>query len=213
MLPTGWLGGWASGVPILTPRERLGGRVAGRYRLDRVIAVGGMGVLFAGYDEATGADVAVKLLKPRYDGELDKDARLLREARIGASLQHPNVVRVLDFGPACEDDGSFIAMELLSGLSLEDELRARGQLTAEETLALIAPVLGAVAAAHDRGIVHRDLKPANIFLAHDAGGRVVPKVLDFGVAKNLAKAYSMFALANLYLVRRRLMPPGATCAL
>ena len=142
-----------------------------------------MGILFAGRDEWTGAAVAVKLHKPRYDGAPSDDARLLREARLASELVHPHVVKMLDCGDESSDQGgAFIVMELLQGLSLEDELRARRNLPAGELLALVLPALGAIATAHDRGIVHRDLKPANIFLAEE-GSRIIPKVIDFGVAK------------------------------
>ena len=171
-------------MPVYTPRERLGRCIGGRYRVERILAVGGMGVLFAGRDEKASGNVAIKVLKPHDALDLEKDARFSREARIAAQLEHPHVVTMLDCGRD-EDGATFLVMELLEGLSLHDELRARGHLVAEELLEIILPIMGALAIAHDQGIVHRDLKPSNIYLAK-AGDRVTPKVLDFGIAKGAA---------------------------
>jgi hypothetical protein len=169
-------------MPILTPEERFGQLVAGRYRLGVVLSTGGMGVLFRALDEATGVHVAVKMLKPVYALEPDRVARFLRETRIAAELRHANLVSVLEVWTD-EVGVPFLIMELLEGRSLAQELDKRGVLPFDEALSMAIPIVRALAAAHAVGIIHRDIKPSNIFLCQDADGQVVPKLLDFGIAK------------------------------
>lgn len=169
-------------MPILTPEERLGQWVAGRYRLDAVLSSGGMGVLFRGTDTATGEAVAAKMLKPAYSVEPDKVARFLRETRIASALRHPNIALVLEVWQD-ETGVPFLIMELLRGRSLAQELERRGTLPLEEALAIVLPVVKALGAAHATGIIHRDVKPGNIFLCQDGASLPVPKLLDFGIAK------------------------------
>ena len=126
--------------------------------------------------------VAIKLLLPRGSGEKETVARFFREARAAASLRHPNVVEILDTGED-EDGEAYIVMEYLDGESLRERLRRDGPLGVAETLAILKPVMDGLALAHGRGIVHRDLKPDNIFLCVSSDGAIVPKLLDFGVAK------------------------------
>jgi serine/threonine-protein kinase len=171
-------------MPILTAEERVGQRVGERYRLNGILSAGGMGVLFHGTDERDGRDVAVKMLKPDYLLEPERVARFVRETKIAAGLRHPNVARVLD---VVLDDARvpFLVMELLRGHSLQQELETRHVLPPDEALSIVLPIAEALASAHAAGIVHRDVKPANIFLSMDPSGDVVPKLLDFGIAKPL----------------------------
>ena len=171
-------------MPILTAEERVGQRVGDRYRLKGILSAGGMGVLFHGRDERDGGDVAVKMLKPDYLLEPERVARFVRETKIAAGLCHPNVARVLDV--VVDDAGvPFLVMELLHGHSLQQELEMRHVLPPEDALSIILPIAEALASAHAAGIVHRDVKPANIFLSTEPSGDVVPKLLDFGIAKPL----------------------------
>jgi serine/threonine-protein kinase len=171
-------------MPILTAEERIGQRVGNRYRLNGILSAGGMGVLFQGTDEHDSRDVAVKMLKPDYLLEPERVARFVRETKIAAGLCHPNVARVLDV--VVDDTGvPFLVMELLRGHSLQQELETRHVLPPDEALSIVLPIAEALAGAHAAGIVHRDVKPANIFLSTDESGEVVPKLLDFGIAKPL----------------------------
>src|SRR5262245_15106743 len=111
-------------MPILTAEERVGQLVSQRYRLERLLSAGGMGILFDAIDETAGTHVAIKMLKPAYALEPDRVARFLRETKIAATLQHPHVARVLDVG-LDESRVPFLVMELLRGHSLEEELRER----------------------------------------------------------------------------------------
>ena len=158
-------------------------RVNGRYRLNRRLGRGGMGTVYAATDEALDRAVAVKLIREDFALSSDLDARFRREARAGAAFSHPNVVRVYDFG--IDADGrAFLVMELLEGRTLRQRLSSEAPLTAREALHVLRGICPAVTAAHRQGLVHRDLKPENIFLARHEGA-VVPKVLDFGLAKSL----------------------------
>ncbi len=152
-----------------------------KYRLECILGRGGMAAVFGGRHEWTGRRVAVKLLNHELTSSPEMAERFLREARTAADLRHPNVVDVLDMGRA-EDGSVYLVLERLEGCALAD-LLAPGPLSVDRALALIVPVMRALAFAHRRGVVHRDLKPDNIFIAEGTDGEVVPKLLDFGIAK------------------------------
>jgi hypothetical protein len=152
----------------------------GRWRIERLLAAGGMGEVYLARHHQLGTRVALKLL-PRGPGLAEPALmreRFAREAVLTATIDHPGVVRVLDF----EQDGelAFLVLELVQGRSLRS-LLGEGALPIERALALAAAVAEVVAAAHDCGVVHRDLKPENVMVADD--GRV--RVLDFGIARAL----------------------------
>jgi eukaryotic-like serine/threonine-protein kinase len=171
-------------VPILTDEERIHTTIAGKYRIDRILARGGMGVVFVGEHTWTRRPVAVKLVSPFYAQNPEASARFLREARAAAMLRHPNAVDVLDMGET--DDGSlFLVLELLEGTDVADLLERRVKLSPRESAEIIAPILDVLSVLHEKGFVHRDLKPSNIFIAHGAAGRLTPKLLDFGLVKAL----------------------------
>lgn len=159
------------------------GRSVGRYQLLEVLGSGGMGTVYRARQAQLEKLVAVKVLDPQRAGKSGAMTRFLREARAAAQIRHPHVVEVFDVG---FDDGSaFLVMELLEGHDLAAHLALRGRLELTETLALLAPVLAGVRAAHEAGVVHRDLKPSNIFLARRGRTLVDPIVLDFGVSRLL----------------------------
>src|SRR5688572_2433574 len=134
-----------------------------------------MGVVFEAHDRVLGRPVAVKR-SALAAGDVGARERFRREARAAASLSHPNVVTVFDWG---EEDGTpFLVMELVDGPSLQEVLDARGRLSRAEVARIGAQVADALAHAHSKGVVHRDVKPGNILLA-DGG---VAKVADFGIA-------------------------------
>jgi len=164
------------------PAKKVAGSLAlRRYRLDSELSSGGMGVLYRATHVRTGREVALKYL---LDG--DHDQRFSIEARAAAELKHPNVVEVIDMDED-EDGAMCLVLELLHGESLASLLTARKALTPTECFTWLLPIMGALAVAHGRGILHRDLKPENIFLATAADGGIVPKLLDFGVAKLAAE--------------------------
>ncbi len=171
-----------------TPRYIEGSVVAQKYRLVRVLGEGGMGAVWVAQNLTLGVQVALKLIRSEIEGKVDGlSERLLTEARAAASIGHPAIIQVFDFG-LTEHGEPFIAMELLHGDSLSQLLKKRGRVAAGRAVRTLLPIIEALCVANQRGIVHRDIKPDNIFLAQQAG-RVQPKVLDFGIAK-LSQTFS-----------------------
>ncbi len=155
----------------------IGRLLDGRYRVGPKIARGGMATVYEATDLRLERTVAVKVM---HEGLADDDEfvrRFQREARSAARLAHHNVVAVFDTG---DDNGTlFLVMEYVPGLTMRDLIRKEAPMSPAKALAVIEPVLGALAAAHDAGIIHRDVKPENVLMADD--GRV--KVADFGLAR------------------------------
>ncbi|MGC4087115.1 MAG: serine/threonine-protein kinase [Polyangiaceae bacterium] len=168
----------------------LGSVIAGRYRIDRALGAGTMGVVVAAWHLELEQAVAIKFLNPSVLGATEALERFRREARAAARIKSEHVVRVLDVG-AMPDGLPFIVMELLHGRSLEDELLARGPLPVSEAVSHVLQAIDALAEAHAGGIVHRDLKPANLFVSERADRSVVVKVLDFGISKVVGDAMGM----------------------
>ena len=157
------------------------GRRLGTYEIVSALGAGGMGEVYRATDTRLGRDVAIKLLPAAFAADPDRLARFEREAKVLASLNHPNIAHLYGFESATLDDGTsahFLAMELVEGEDLAERLK-RGPLPVDEALAIARQIAEALEAAHEKGIVHRDLKPANVKLTPD--GKV--KVLDFGLAK------------------------------
>ena len=152
-----------------------------RFRLQRRLARGGMGSVWAAWDERLDREVALKLLPRILVTEEAAEARFEREARAMARLQHPNVVAIFDVGtadPGVGEELPFLVMELIRGLSL-NEMLADGALPPRLAARIVEQVALALAAAHKVGVIHRDLKPSNIMVGD--GGHVT--VLDFGLAR------------------------------
>jgi len=151
----------------------------GRYELHEILGQGAMGVVYKAYDSFLDRTIAVKTYRQDIPFFQQARERFEREVRTTSRLSHPNIVVVYDGG--LEGGVPFLAMELVEGPTLRDELASRGRLPREEALAMFFAIAEALAYAHSRGVVHRDLKPANILIA--PGG--VAKISDFGVAKLL----------------------------
>ncbi|HET7496620.1 MAG TPA: Stk1 family PASTA domain-containing Ser/Thr kinase [Candidatus Limnocylindrales bacterium] len=160
----------------------IGTILGGRYRLVGQLGQGGMATIFRAVDIQLGRDVAVKLLRPEYLRDPDFSSRFRQEAQSAASLNHPNVVSVYDYGE--DPSGPFIVMEYVDGEDLAAILRRNGALPPTQAARIAAAVARALAAAHARGLVHRDVKPGNVLIGRD--GRV--KVVDFGIARAVAEA-------------------------
>src|SRR3954463_10634155 len=158
--------------------DHLNGRVLdNRYLIGPRIARGGMATVYEATDLRLDRTVAVKVMHPGLGDDDEFAARFVAEARAAAKLSHPNVVSVFDQG---NDDGTvFLAMELIPGHTLRDTIGKEAPLSPGRALALLEPVVSALAAAHRAGLVHRDVKPENVLIADD--GRI--KVADFGLAK------------------------------
>ncbi len=157
------------------------GTMLGPYEVVAPIGAGGMGQVYRATDTKLGRDVAIKVLPAEVAQDPERLARFEREAKLLASLNHPNIAHVYGFEKATLADGSpahILAMELVPGEDLAERLR-RGAIPVDDAIAIAQQIAGALEEAHEHGIVHRDLKPANVKLTPD--GKV--KVLDFGLAK------------------------------
>ncbi|MGE0126999.1 MAG: protein kinase [Blastocatellales bacterium] len=157
-----------------------GAVLAERYRIERLVSRGGMGAVFEATQLGLDRAVAVKLLLPALSRDEKMRERFRREARSAASLRHPNIIQIYDYG--ISDHGPYIVMELIRGKSLRQML-SQGALPIEAGVDLMEQICSALAAAHSAEIVHRDLKPDNILIEEQSDGRVTAKVLDFGIAK------------------------------
>jgi len=157
---------------------RIGTTLRGKYRLERVLGIGGMAVVYAAVHRNR-KQFAVKVLHPTLSRDHDTRTRFLREGYVANTVDHPGAVVVLDDDVA-EDGGAFLVMELLDGETAEELWERSGRrLPLATVLGIADQLLEVLAAAHAKGIVHRDVKPANVFLARE--GKV--KVLDFGIAR------------------------------
>jgi serine/threonine protein kinase len=152
--------------------------LAGRYRLTGRIAAGGMGEVWRGEDQLLNRAVAVKLLPTGRAGDEAFLARFRAEARYAASLSHPGIARVYDYGESSEFGGAYLVMELVEGEPLSAILARAGRLSPDATLDIVSQAARALEAAHQAGIVHRDIKPGNLLVA--TGGTT--KITDFGIA-------------------------------
>jgi serine/threonine-protein kinase len=169
---------------VLDLPVREGAIFAGKYRVDRVLGSGGMGMVLKAKHVELDGWVAIKVLLPGVAGP-DRIARFTREARAAAKLKGDNVARVIDLGTV-EGGMPYMVMEYLEGEDLDQRLRRCGPLQVAEAIDFVTQACEAMAEAHAHGIVHRDLKNANLFIVTQPDGSERIKVLDFGIAKVLA---------------------------
>ncbi|GLZ34273.1 serine/threonine protein kinase [Lentzea sp. NBRC 105346] len=158
----------------------MGGLLDQRYRLDAVLARGGMSTVYRGRDTRLDRQIAVKVMDPSLSSDPAFVARFEREARAAAQLHHPAVVAVHDQG--VDGDQVYLVMELIDGGNLRDLLNQRGKLDPSIALSVVGPVLSALGVAHRAGLVHRDVKPENVLIG--TGGQI--KVADFGLVRAVA---------------------------
>jgi serine/threonine-protein kinase len=161
---------------------RPGEVLAGKYRVERVLAVGGMGVVVAAHHIHLDTKVALKFMLPSMLSRQEAVTRFAREARAAVKITSEHVARVLDVG-TLDSGAPYMVMEYLDGEDLSDWIRDRGALPMKQAIEFILQVCIAVADAHALGIVHRDLKPANLFCVRRSDGQLTIKVLDFGISK------------------------------
>ena len=160
----------------------VGGLLDGRYRVDSVIASGGMSTVYRGYDIRLDRPVALKVMDVRYAGDRQFLTRFQREARAIARLKHPGLVAIYDQGGG--SGPPFLVMELIEGGTLRELLRERGPMPPHAVVAVLRPLLGGLGEAHRAGLVHRDIKPENVLISDD--GEV--KLVDFGLVRAIAEA-------------------------
>ncbi|MEV7554060.1 PASTA domain-containing protein [Amycolatopsis sp. NPDC089917] len=197
----------------------VGTLLEGRYRVDKLLARGGMSSVYRGVDTRLDRQVAIKIMDPRFADDRSFVERFEREARSAARLHHPHVVAVHDQGfdtPGGEESGrAFLVMELVDGGTLRELLSERGPLDVALALSIAEPVLSALAAAHAAGLVHRDVKPENVLIGRGgaalSGG--VVKVGDFGLVRAIASAgttSSSVILGTVAYVSPEQVATGAT---
>jgi serine/threonine-protein kinase len=163
---------------IAIARARVGQTLQGKWHIDRLIDVGGMGAVFE-VTHRNGRRAAIKLLHPQYANHPEIRRRFMREGYVANKIEHPGAVAILD-DDVTEDGAPFLVMELLEGESLATALsRGGGRMPVSEALAIAGQVLEVLTIAHKNGIVHRDIKPGNVFVTR--GGHA--KLLDFGLAR------------------------------
>lgn len=167
-----------------TPAIAIGAVLARRYRIDGVIAEGGMSTVYRAYHLLLEQAVAIKVMRPELARVPQAVARFVNEARAGAQLSGPHSLRVIDIG-RIENGPPYLVLELLEGSDLRTVLAERGPLPLVEAVQLILQACDGVAEAHSRGIIHRDLKPENLFLSAAPSGNRVLKLIDFGISKRI----------------------------
>lgn len=160
----------------------VGAVLDGRYRVEVMIATGGMSAVYRGLDLRLDRPVALKIMDSRYAGDSQFLTRFQREARAVARLKDPGLVAVYDQG--IDGQHPFLVMELIEGGTLRELLRERGPMPPHAVAAVLRPVLGGLAVAHSAGLVHRDIKPENVLISDD--GDV--KIADFGLVRAVAEA-------------------------
>ncbi|MBR0303511.1 MAG: protein kinase, partial [Clostridia bacterium] len=155
----------------------VGAVLDGRYKIEKIIGMGGMAVVFKAQDTRSGRQVALKLLREDIAQEEESVKRFINESKAVAMLSHPNIVKI--YSVSVKEDLKYIVMEYIEGISLKTYMHKKKVLSVDETLNCASQILAALDHAHEKGIVHRDIKPQNIMLTKN--GQV--KVTDFGIAK------------------------------
>lgn len=164
----------------------IGMTLDGKYEISALIGAGGMGSVYRARHLTLNRDVAVKVIKRNFAGDRDALERFQREAQLCALIEHPNSVRVFDYG--VQGNVCFLVMEFLRGETLRERLAKRGRLPLPEAVAIADRMLQVLSVLHRKGVIHRDLKPDNIFFSHQAEAEgeteaEVVKLIDFGIAK------------------------------
>src|SRR6266851_4099597 len=161
---------------------REGDLLAGKYRVERVLGAGGMGIVVAAHHLQLDERVAIKFLLPEMLSHQETVERFSREARAAVKIKSEQVTRVIDVG-TLDNGAPYMVMEYLDGSDLAALLQQSGALPIEQAVEFVLQACEAIADAHGLGIVHRDLKPANLFCIRRSDGLLSIKVLDFGISK------------------------------
>ncbi|MDP3273613.1 MAG: serine/threonine-protein kinase [Deltaproteobacteria bacterium] len=180
--------------------------LAGRYRLRSVLARGGMGVVYDGYDEPLDRPVAIKVLAPESATDQTAITRFHSEIKTLAAIAHPRIVTVFDAGEL-PNGAPFLVMERLEGEPLSSRMKREGPMPMVAAVQIARQILEALAATHSRGILHRDLKPQNVFLVNTPDLRPSVRVLDYGVARRYIETETRSADVTLTRAGRTVGTP------
>ncbi len=173
-----------------------GQQLAGKYRVEREIGAGSMGVVVEAWHIELDQRVAIKFLYPEFASNREGAERFRREARASAGIESEHVAKVLDIGTLDEGHTLYYVMEFLRGHDLSRELALHGPLPVRKAVDYVLETCDALEEAHAKGIVHRDLKPANLFLVERPNGEQMVKVVDFGISKITGSASRQFSLTD-----------------
>jgi serine/threonine-protein kinase len=185
--------------------QLVGAKIDDKYLVQQLIGVGGMGAVFRARHLFIGNDVALKVISPSVGEDASAAERFLREARAAAMIDHPNAIKVMDFGNA--NNLFYLVMEYVQGVSLKELILQQKRLSLELTVEILGQTCGALNAAHAKGIVHRDIKPDNIMVKRTDEGNLAVKVLDFGIAKMNTQADIPLTGAGVILGTVQYMSP------
>ena len=186
-----------------TQQDFVGQVFGGKYKILGEISKGGMGCVFKAEQLSLRRNVALKVVLASDDPEANQ--RFLLEASLTASLDHPNIVKIFDFGRT--DDGVlFLVMELLTGQDLKSWVKANGPLSVQETIQMGKQLCGALSEAHRHNVIHRDIKPTNVMLTKKPGLGLITKLIDFGLVKNVDQT-SSFSKSGMLLGTPMYMSP------
>lgn len=177
-------------APAAAAQEPEAGSILGHYEVVREIGAGGMGVVYEAFDQGLERTVAVKKMRTEIRKDERERERFLSEARTVAKMRHPNLVEIYSIEEAGDD--AYLIFEFVEGRTLTELVSEKGRLTLPEALVLFEGICSALDYAHARGVVHRDLKPSNIMIDKDG----VPKVMDFGVARQAKDAMTRLSMTN-----------------
>lgn len=168
----------------LAAEERIRKTISGRYRLDRLLGIGGMGAVYVATHLRLDKCYAIKILHARFSQDREIAARFQREAQVATQTGHPNIIDVVDIGTTNQGE-SYLVMELLEGTDLAQIISSGGPMNIRRAVHIARQVCRALAEAHRAGVVHRDLKPENIMIIHQERDPDFVKVLDFGICKQV----------------------------
>jgi serine/threonine-protein kinase len=167
------------------------GTTVGDYVIEEKLGEGGFGAVYQALHPMIGKEAAVKVLSRELSSDPDMVSRFVAEARAVNTIRHPNIIDIFNFGTIPGDDRCYFVMEVLKGLSLDGYLAQHGRAEPSLVCQVMVGVARALEAAHAADIIHRDLKPDNIFLHETSDGKLLPKLLDFGIAKLKGGARSL----------------------
>ena len=184
----------------------IGAVVQQRYKIIDVIGEGGFATVYRARDIKEDRDIALKVMDPKKGIDTTYTERFFREAKIASKIHHKNVVSIYDFDRIEETGQPYIAMELLKGHALNDEITENGPLTPKRAFTLFRPVLDALATGHHLGIIHKDLKPENLYLVSPGTPQESLKILDFGVARIQSEATRLTSDGLIFGTPRYLAP-------
>jgi serine/threonine protein kinase len=164
------------------PDRLIGTTIGGRFVIRRLIGDGGMGSVYEGFQSGLEQPVAIKVMHARYANKPESLLRFKSEARIASAVKHPNVVPTHAFG-ILDSGAPYLVMEYVHGINLSEYLKEKKTLDKGTFISIFKQCCEGLRVAHELGIVHRDIKPSNIMLVKEAGGQLLAKVADFGIAK------------------------------